>query len=115
MIYIGFSTQSHKLFAKILCRKYRHCAPILITRNKCILYQFVSYKKIVPVYIRQQDINILKQFGWVFIKCNANYSTRNVLKSKAITCVQFTKQILNIKNISIQTPDTLLKYLITMK
>lgn len=111
MLYIGFSKKSHKLSAKILCKKYRHCAPVLITKEKCIIYQFVSYKKIVPIYIRPYDINTLKHFGWIFIKYNTKFDHRRVLNSKAFTCVQFTKHVLNIKNIMIQTPDALLKYL----
>ena len=113
MLYVGFSTQSHKLYARVVCKKYRHCAPLLITNNKCIIYQFISYKKIVPIYIRQRDIEILKHFGWIFIQYDGKFNIRHTLKSKALTCVQFTKHVLNIKNIAIQTPDELLKYLNT--
>ncbi len=111
MIYIGFSTQSHKLYARILCKNYRHCAPVLIMRNKCILYQFVRYGKIVPIYIRHRDINILKHFGWIFIKYDTTISKKNLLQSHAMTCVQFTKRASGIKNITIQTPDALLKHI----
>ena len=113
MIYIGFSTQSNKLSARILCRTYRHCGPILIARNKCVLYQFVRYKKIVPISINRRDINILKHFGWYFIKYDGAIINKHLLKSNAITCVQFTKRAIGIKDITIQTPDTLLKYLQT--
>ena len=111
MIYIGFSTISHKTSAKILCKKYRHCAPVLIHNNKCVLYQFVAYKKIVPIHIRPRDLNKLELFGWKFIKYSGKFAPGHALKSKSITCVQFTKHALHIKNIAIQTPDTLLRYL----
>ena len=54
----------------------------------------------------------LESFGWKFIKYNGKIDHKHALKSKAITCVQFTKCALNIKNIAIQTPDALLEYLI---
>lgn len=111
MIYIGFSTRSHKILARILCKKYRHCAPILIEKNNYILYQFIKYKKIVPIHLKNKDVNILKRFGWVFIKYKTKIIPEHISKTNAVTCVQFTKRILNIKNFTIQTPDALLKYL----
>lgn len=113
MIYIGFSIQSHKKLARILCKKYRHCAPIIINKNKCVIYQFISYKKIVPIHVRARDLKTLKHFGWIFVQYSGKFAPARGLKSKTITCVQFTKCALNIKNIAIQTPDALLKYLTT--
>lgn len=111
MLYIGFSTRSHKILARIFCKKYRHCAPVMIMHDKCILYQFVQRKKIVPIYLKHKDINILRQFGWIFIPTNKTDISFNPLQSNAITCVQFAKRALNIQNIKIQTPDALLKHL----
>ena len=111
MIYIGFSTKTNKLLANILCKTYCHCAPVFITHDKCVLYQFVRYKKIVPIYIRPTDINILKNFGWIFIKYNKHIVTNKILKQNAFTCVQFTKRVLQIHNLAVQTPDALLQYL----
>lgn len=109
MIYIGFSTRSHKISARILCRKYRHCAPVLITQDKCIMYQFIARGKISLIALRLKDLNILKHYGWKFIKYDCNFTP--ALKSKSYTCVQFTKQSIGINKITIQTPNALLKYL----
>ena len=112
MIYIGFSTRSHKILAKIFCKKYRHCGPILVINGKYVLYQFVKHRKIIPIVLRYKDIKILKQFGWFFIKYETGkIKHEKIMTSNAITCVQFTKRVLNIKKIAIQTPDALLKYL----
>ena len=108
-MYIAFSSQTHKLYAKILCRHFRHCAPILCYKNKYVMYQFVQPKKIIPIVLKYRDINILKTYGWYFVRYNSNKSV--VKKHLALTCVQFTKSICGIKNKSIQTPDALLKYL----
>ena len=47
MIYIGFSKRSHKLYARVLCKNFKHCAPVDIQGNKCLIYQFVHKNKIV--------------------------------------------------------------------
>ena len=109
MIYIGFSKRSHKIFAQILCRQYRHCAPVLIMKDKCIVYQFVAHSKISFIALRLKDLNILKNYGWEFIKYDGKFAP--ALKSNSYTCVQFTQQSIGIKKITIQTPNALLKYL----
>lgn len=113
MIYIGFSTKTHKLCAKILCKKYRHVAPILITKNKCIIYQFVRFNKVVLIPIKKRDLTVLQKYGWKFVKCTCKFTPKRAIKSKPINCVQFTKRACGIKNIKIQTPDSLLKYITT--
>ncbi len=109
MIYIGFSTHSHKLYARILCKKYKHCAPVIVNKNECIIYQFVNAYKQEKISIKPRDLNILKQHGWTFVKynCKINPDTKFV----ALTCVQFTKHLCGIKNIMIQTPDKLFNFL----
>ena len=111
IIYIGFSTKTHKLHARIFCRKYKHCAPIIVNGNKATLYQFVRINKIVAIHIRKKDLNILKHYGWTFIKYNGEIFEKNVLDIHAITCVHFVKKVCGIKSLRIQTPDTLLKHL----
>lgn len=110
MIYIAFSTQSHKLFAKIFCRKFRHCAPVIQTQNKFILYQFIKHNNIAKITLSMRDIKILSVHGWKFIKYNAKFDRTRTKDKKSITCVQFTKNTCGIKNIFIQRPDTLFKY-----
>ena len=112
IIYIGFSTKTHKTLARIFCRHFKHCAPIVITKDKCELYQFTRPKKISIIQIKQRDIKILMKHGWIFIKYNVKNMPQNILDIRTITCVQFTKNFCSIKKISVQTPDALLNYLI---
>ena len=111
MIYIGFSTRTHKLYARILCKKFKHCAPVVIHNNKCYLYQFVKRKNIVKIPLTQRDLLILEHYGWKFIKYNAKNAPRNAENIPAITCVQFTKRFCHISKKRILTPDDLFRYL----
>jgi hypothetical protein len=111
MIYIGFSTKSHKLYARIICRHFRHTAPVVIIDDKCIIYQFIKPKTISLIAVKYKDLKILEQFGWKFVQYNKQFNIQHALKTHPITCVQFTKRAFGIKNITIQTPDGLLKYL----
>ena len=110
-MYIGFSLKTHKLHARILCRKYKHCAPIIIIANQAIIYQFVNPKKIVAIHVRKHDLKRLEKYGWLFIKYSKSLSKKNVSNIHALTCVQFTKRVCGIKKMHIQTPDALLRYL----
>ena len=110
-MYIGFSTNTHKLYAKILCKKFRHCAPIIVNKKHITLYQFVNRKKITPIQIKLRDIKILEKYGWKFIKYKTKNLTLKTTKNKSLTCVQFTKKICGIQKIFIQTPDQLFKFL----
>ena len=112
IIYIGFSTKTHKILARIFCRHFKHCAPVVIKTNKCEIYQFTNIKKINIITIKERDIKILEQYGWLFIKYKIKSIPQNALNIHAITCVQFTKRFCGIKKASIQTPNKLLKYLI---
>ena len=111
MIYIGFSTKTHKLSGQILCRHFRHCAPIIKIDNTYVLYQFTCMNKIARINIKYRDIKILELYGWEFIKYNGAISPEHALKSNCITCVQFTKCFCNINKITIQTPDALFTFL----
>ena len=109
MVYIGFSVQSHKLYTQVLCKKYRHCAPVVITKDKCIIYQFVNMFKQEQISIKPRDLHILKQYGWIFIKHNDSFYPNTHFPG--LTCVQYTKRICRIKKLNIQTPDKLFKFL----
>ena len=111
MIYIGFSTRTQKIYARILCKKYRHVAPVLITPKKCTIYQFVRFNKVVPIPIKKRDLIILQKHEWKFVKYACKFDPELAIKTKPINCVQFTKRACRIKNITIQTPDALLKYI----
>lgn len=109
MLYIGFSNYSNKFYAKIFCKKYKHCAPVLINKNNATIYQFVRANKIVKINIKKSDLRLLKQHGWIFIKYPARIQEKDSLF--CLTCVQFTKHACGITNIKIQTPQSLLDYL----
>lgn len=111
ILYIGFSTKTHKILARIICRKFKHCAPVVITKNKCKLYQFTNNKNINVIELKKRDIRILQQYGWKFVKYNIKTVPKHALKTKTITCVQFTKNFCRIKKRTIQTPYALFKYL----
>lgn len=111
MICIGFSTQTHRLYARILCRHFRHVAPILITKNKCIIYQFTERNKITLICIRHKDLHILETYGWKFIKYKCKFTPRHALQTKPINCVQWTKRACGINKRYILTPDALFRYL----
>ena len=110
-VYIGFSIRTHKIFARIFCNKFKHCAPVVVTRNKCEIYQFTKRNKITVIRIKKRDLKILKAHGWLFVKYPVKNIQQKATKIHAITCVQFTKKFCRIKNATIQTPDALLKYL----
>lgn len=110
MLYIGFSIYSHKIHSQIFCNKYKHCAPIVIHGDNVTIYQFVHIGKIAEINIQKNDLKVLKKHGWKFVKYPKKISSINTIRG--LTCVQFTKHACGIKNIKIQTPDALLKYLV---
>ena len=111
MLYIAFSKQTHKLFAKVFCRQFRHCAPIIQKQDKFILYQFIKHNNIAEIHLSERDIKILSTKGWKFVKYNTKFDRTRIKDKKSITCVQFTKSVCGIKNKRIITPDNLYKYL----
>lgn len=110
MVYIGFSPKTHKTYAQILCKNFKHVAPVLVSNNKCVIYQFVHLNKIVLISIKRRDLQILAKYGWKFIKYNCKFTPERAIKTKPLNCVQFTKRACRIKNIHIQTPDALFEY-----
>lgn len=111
MTYIGFSTRSHKILPRIFCRHFKHCAPIIFYKNKYILFQFSNMYKINPIILCARDLKILERYGWKFIVYKQQIDLNAAMQTKSLTCVQFTKKFCKIKNIKIQTPDALLKYI----
>jgi hypothetical protein len=110
MIIIAFSCKTSKLIPKILCRKYKHVAPIAVYKDKMVLYQFIRQNIVVKIHLRMSDISRLQMYGWKFIYLTGDIpDTFNTKKCK--TCVQITKRAICIKNWKIQTPNSLYKYL----
>ena len=112
MTYIAFSMYSHKLSAKMFCKKFRHCAPMIKTKDKFVLYQFVERNHVAKIELSQRDLRILAKHGWEFIQYNAKFAPQHAkdVNTMSLTCVQFTKRVYGIKNIFIQRPDDLYKY-----
>lgn len=109
MLYIGFSKKSHKIHAKLFCKHYKHCAPVVIKGDTVIIYQFVRINKIVKITINKKDLAVLEKYGWKFIKYPIDIE--RIPKSHYLTCVQFTKNMCGINDVKIQTPFALFKYL----
>jgi len=110
MLYIGFSDYSNKFYAKMFCKKYKHCAPIIVNKNNVEIYQFVHLNKIVKIVIQKSDLKLFKRHGWIFIKYPP-VPQKEIPMRRCLTCVQFTKAVCEIKDKRIQTPLALFKYL----
>ena len=94
-----------------MCRHFKHCAPVVVNKNKCEIYQFTQCGQITIIPIKYRDMKILEQYGWKFVRYNIKNLQKNAVGIRALTCVQFTKKFCRIKSLKIQTPDALLIYL----
>jgi hypothetical protein len=111
MIIIAFSENTSKILPRILCRRFRHCAPIVYNGSDLTMYQFTKRNHIVEIHLHPRDIIILRAHGWTFIYISPE--TTNISNNlHAYSCVDLTKQALNIKSVFIQTPYALYKYLV---
>ena len=110
MIIIAFSNKTSKFLPRIFCRKFKHVAPIIMNDNKITLYQFILKGNITQIQLKMRDLKILMKHGWKFIYLNSN-ARRNFNASKSITCVQFTKNIIGMRNLFVQTPYQMYKTL----
>jgi hypothetical protein len=110
MIIIAFSDKTSKILPRLICRKFKHVAPIAVHNDKLVMYQFVRRNICVKVHLRMKDIKILNKNGWRFIYLTGdvppNFNTKNVR-----TCVELTKRAIGLKSRLIQTPNALYKYL----
>lgn len=106
MIIIAFSDKTSKILPNILCKNFKHCAPIIITGKRIVFWQFVSPNKIKKIQLSENHIKTLQSFGWQFVWLK---NVKPCKFSHPLTCVQFVKQIVGIKKIWIQTPDALFK------
>lgn len=115
MMIIAFSKKTSRIIPKIFCRHFRHVAPILIMDNDLkqtmVLWQFTKRNQITYIQINVRDIQILKQYSWVFVLVKDKINTPNTNICDARTCVDLCKRMMNIHNWMLQTPDGLYKYL----
>ena len=112
MVIIAFSVKTSKILPRILCRNFRHCAPVIAgpsPTKSFVMYQFVTHRNIARVTLNSRDMNILRAYGWFFI-CVPNIIPDTGVRG-GITCVEFTKRVIGLRCARIQTPDALFKYL----
>ena len=110
MIIIAFSHKTSKILPKILCRRFRHCAPIFCVDNKLIMFQFVNMHNISKIILHTRDIAILHAHGWQFIYLPMDIKP-DFNPNHSYSCVDLSKRALNIHNRFIQTPYALYKLL----
>ena len=111
MIILAFSNKTSKKIPQIVCRKYKHVAPIIPNDNKLIMYQFVKSGHVEKIQIHARDLKILQTHGWDFVYLDGCCLPHDFDAKAALTCVQMTKQIIKMRNIFIQTPFALYKKL----
>lgn len=110
MIIIGFSTKTSKILPRILCKHFKHCAPIIKVGENFLMYQFVKHNDIKAIPITSYGLKLLKGAGWKFIKTNLK-PAKYPKSYNAVTCVCFTKKFIGIHAPFIQTPDALYRKL----
>lgn len=110
MIIVGFTNKTSKILPRVFCRRFRHCAPIIINaQGHMILYQFVRRGHIAQIKINMRDMRLLRAHGWVFI-CVPYCTPENKMRN-ACTCVALTCNMIGINKCRPITPDALYKKL----
>lgn len=111
MIIIAFSNKTSKFIPNILCRKFKHVAPIVPRGNKLIMFQFIAPGRIEKIALRVRDIKILKTHGWRFVYIDGATLAHDFNPYHARSCVDLAKQAIGLHNWRIQTPYALYKNL----
>ena len=110
MVIIAFSNKTSKILPRIICRHFRHCAPIFRIDNKLIMYQFTNMHNITKIELHNRDIAILRAHGWRFIYIPTD-APHDFATIHAYSCVCLSKRAIGIHNKLIQTPYALYKYI----
>lgn len=112
MIIIAFSTKTSRLIPQIICREYKHCAPIIINPDNMTMtmYQFVRRNHIVQIPLKQRDIKLLGANGWRFIYIPRDITSQFDARA-AKTCVDLSKRAIGMHAPMIQTPGALYRRL----
>lgn len=111
MIIFAFSNKTSKKIPQIICKKYKHVAPIVTKGDKLTMYQFIKYGHVEIINLRSRDLKILQSHGWKFIYLTDASQPDDFNLHNAITCVHMAKKIIKMQNIFIQTPLALYKKL----
>lgn len=112
MIIIAFSGKTSKILPRVLCRRFRHCAPIIPTPDiagQMIMYQFIRHGKIAQITLNMRDIKILAAHGWQFVYLPGD--APNMATVRAWSCVGLSKHAARIHNRRILTPNGLYRFL----
>ena len=110
MIIIAFSSKTSKILPRIFCHYFRHCAPIFRKDNKLVMYQFTHMHNISEIELQDRDITILRAHGWCFVYVPMDIP-HDFNPITAYSCVDLSKRALSIRNLFIQTPYDLYKYI----
>jgi len=108
MVIIGFSDKTSLPVVRMICGRLKHCVIITQHNKNFVLHQFVKHHNVAQIAISSRGIAQLESCGWVFIYLDCSDVE---LRNNAWTCVGFVKRAIGIKNIWIQTPNSLYKYL----
>ena len=110
MVIIAFSEKTSKILPRIVCRRFRHCAPIIPVGKNMIMYQFSAPGQITQIDINMHGIRRLRAAGWhfVYVPCDAPAKFEN---ESALSCVDLSKRALRIHAPWLLTPDGLYKHL----
>ena len=117
---VAFSPHSTKLFARLFCRKFKHCCVLFpAPGGEYTLVQIgIDGIRLVPVAAR--EIKIMKRKGWDFVNVGAGGNAPDKRAGfhpplQFLTCVGFAKRALNIRAPFIWTPDQLFRRLAPAK
>lgn len=110
MIIIGFSEKTSKILPRIICRRFKHCAPIIPMGRDMIMYQFSSPGCITKIQINMHGIRRLQLHGWQFIYLPIDAPAQFDLMN-AFSCVDLSKRAIRMHAPGILTPDALYKHL----
>lgn len=110
MVIIAFSEKTSKIFPRIICRKFKHCAPIIPVGRSMVMYQFTAPGRIAKIDINMHGIRRLRAAGWrfVYMPCDAPIGFEC---DGALTCVDLSKRALRIHAPWLLTPDGLYMHL----
>ncbi len=104
MIIVGFTNKTSKILPRIFCRRFRHCAPVVIEQHgKMTLHQFVRHNNIAQIPITMRDLRLLRAHGWTFV-CIPHTTHHNFSAHCAHTCVEFTCRMIGMHRLHPITP-----------
>ncbi len=110
MIIIAFAQNTSRIWPRIICRRYRHCAVIEPAGDKLVLHQFTRQGQCTTLTLSARDMRILGRGGWAFIYLPGTLAA-DFDGASARTCVAMAKHAARIRAPFVQTPLALYKYL----